>query len=89
MQHPVQDSPSHLFVIKDIDPAGKLDISVDNERVAFIAFRDHLKQQLGTSSVEGCFWQVQWGPPSAVIKGTTMGLINAHIMSLSSFSGSL
>jgi hypothetical protein len=39
---------------------------------------------------KSCFRQVQWGPPSAAIKGTTHGgLTNGQFMSLSSSSGSL
>ena len=52
MQHPVQNSPGHLFIVEDIDPAGKLDIGIDDQRIAFITLGDHLKQQLGADSIQ-------------------------------------
>ena len=52
VQHPVQNRPGHLFIVEDIDPAGKLDIGVDDQRIAFITLGDHLKQQLGADSIQ-------------------------------------
>ena len=52
MQHPVQNSPGHLFIIENVDPTGKLDIGVDDQRIAFITLGDHLKQQLGADSIQ-------------------------------------
>jgi len=52
VQHPVQNRSGHLFIVEDIDPAGKLDIGVDDQRIAFITLGDHLKQQLGADSIQ-------------------------------------
>jgi len=40
VQHPSR-SLRHLFIVEDIDPAGKLDIGVDDQRIAFITLGDH------------------------------------------------
>jgi len=53
MQHPVQYRSGHLFIVEDVDPAGKLNIGIDDQRIAFITFGDHLKQQLGAHSIKG------------------------------------
>jgi len=47
VQHPVQNRSGHLFIVEDIDPAGKLDIGVDDQRIAFITLGDHLKTAAG------------------------------------------
>ena len=52
MQHPVQNSPGHLFVIKDVDPAGKLDIGIDDQRITLVALGDYFKQQLGAGPIQ-------------------------------------
>ena len=52
VQHSVQDRPGHLFIIENVDPAGKLNIGIDDQRIAFITFGDHLKQQLGAHSIQ-------------------------------------
>ena len=52
VQHSVQDRPGHLFIIENVDPAGKLNIGIDDQRIAFITLGDHLKQQLGADSIQ-------------------------------------
>jgi hypothetical protein len=52
MQHPVQNGPGHLFIVEDVDPAGKLDICIDDQSITFIALGNDLKQQLGACPVQ-------------------------------------
>ena len=52
VQHPVQYRSGHLFIVEDVDPAGKLDIGIDDQRIAFIALGDHLKQQLSAGPIQ-------------------------------------
>ena len=52
VQHPVQNRSGHLFIVEEVDPAGKLNIGIDDQRIAFITFGDHLKQQLGAHSIQ-------------------------------------
>lgn len=46
VQQPIQDSRSHLFIVKDVHPAGKLDVSVDNQALFLVTLRDKFKEQL-------------------------------------------
>ena len=52
MQHTIQNSTGHLFIVEDVDPAGKLNIGIDDQRIAFVTLGDHLKQQLSADSIQ-------------------------------------
>ena len=43
VQYPVQDGAGHLLIVKDIYPAGKFGIGIDNQRFTLVAFGNHFE----------------------------------------------
>ena len=53
MNEPVNDSAGHFLIIENAVPMAEFQVGCDDNAAFFVAFRDNLKQQLGSALFKG------------------------------------